>query len=67
MYSEVKLSKEQAREIAYDLYDFIIQGIKEKEEKGESHEQRQLEEKTNAWKKEVLRMYSEYFMWEIMN
>lgn len=48
MYSEVKLSKEQAREIAYDLYDFIIQGIKEKEEKGESHEQRQLEEKTNA-------------------
>lgn len=51
MYSKVKLSKEQAREIAYDLYDFIIQGIKEKEEKkekGESHEQRQLEEKPNA-------------------
>ena len=50
MYSKVKLSKEQAREIAYDLYDFIIQGIKEKEEKkekGESHEQH-LEEKPNA-------------------
>lgn len=33
MYSNIKLSKAQAREIAYDLYDLIIQGIKELEEK----------------------------------
>lgn len=39
MYSKVKLSKEQAREIAYDLYDFIIQGIKEKEEKKEKEKE----------------------------
>lgn len=38
MYSQVKLSTEQAREIAYDLYDFIIQGIKESEEEKEAVE-----------------------------
>lgn len=32
MYSNVKLSSAQAREIAFDLYDFIIQGVKEMEE-----------------------------------
>lgn len=31
MYSNVKLSSAQAHEIAFDLYDFIIQGIKEME------------------------------------
>ena len=32
MYENIKLSKSQAREIAYDLYDIIVQGIKEMEE-----------------------------------
>lgn len=32
MYSNVKLSSAQAHEIAFDLYDFIIQGVKEMEE-----------------------------------
>ena len=32
MYENIKISKSQAREIAYDLYDIIVQGIKEMEE-----------------------------------
>lgn len=43
MYSKVKLSKEQSREIAYDLYDFIIQGIKEKEEKKEKEKEKEVD------------------------
>lgn len=32
MYEDIKLSKSQVREIAYDLYDIIVQGIKDMEE-----------------------------------
>ena len=39
MYSNIKLSKAQAREIAYDLYDLIIQGIKEMGKKDEEKEE----------------------------
>lgn len=38
MYEQVILSKEQAREIAFDLYDLVIRGIKEADEKKKEKE-----------------------------